>query len=439
MRIELPQVGESVTEGTISKWLKQVGDQVEKYEPLAEVVTDKVTMEMPSPVSGTLTALLVEEGQTVPMGTAIAEMQVVGEDAEAAISGPRPASHQAAAAQSQTIDRTGVLIKDMYPGGPTGAAGPLSQQTEQPAPATPSRRRRYSPAVMRLAEEHDVDLDQIEGTGINGRVTRKDVQRHIEAMQRRQDERPATPAAPSPRPQPTISAGQDEERLPLTPIRRIIAENMVRSATQIPQAWTIVEADVTGLVRRREVVRDDFQRREGVNITYLPFVVKAVAEALKENPLMNASWGGDAIILKRRVNIGIAVAARDGLVVPVIRDADTLSVAGLAKRMDDLTNRARQGRLTIEDVQGGTFTVNNTGALGSVASQPLVNPPQAGILTTEAIVKRPVVINDAIAIRSMMNLCLAFDHRVMDGAEASAFITSVKRRLEAIGPETGIY
>ncbi|MCI0440588.1 MAG: 2-oxo acid dehydrogenase subunit E2 [Chloroflexi bacterium] len=424
----------------MSKWLKRVGDQVEKYEPLAEVVTDKVTMEMPSPASGTLTAILVEEGQTVPMGTAIAEMQVEGAEPEAPdVSGPRPASQQASAAQPQTIDRTGVLIKDMYPGGPTGAAGPLSQQAAPPAPAGPSRRRRYSPAVTRLAEEHEVDLDQIEGTGINGRVTRKDVQRHIEAVQRREAERPAAPAAPSPRPQPAIRAGQDEERLPLTPIRRIIAENMVRSATQIPQAWTIVEADVTGLVRRRGAVRDDFQRREGVNITYLPFVVKAVAEALKENPLMNASWGGDAIILKRRVNIGIAVAARDGLVVPVIRDADTLSVAGLAKRIDDLTNRARQGRLTIEDVQGGTFTVNNTGALGSVASQPLVNPPQAGILTTEAIVKRPIVINDAIAIRSMMNLCLTFDHRVMDGAEASAFISSVKRRLEAIGPETGIY
>ena len=201
---------------------------------------------------------------------------------------------------------------------------------------------------------------------------------------------------------------------------------MVRSATQIPQAWTLVEVDVSGLVARRRAVRDDFQRREGINITYLPFIMKAVAESLKENPLLNSSWDNDAIIHKRRINIGIAAAGRDGLVVPVVHDADTLSDAGLARKIADLTDRARRGALTLDDVQNGTFTLNNTGALGSVLSQPLVNFPQAAILTTEAIVKRPVVIGDAIAIRSMMNLCMSFDHRIMDGAEASAFINSVK-------------
>jgi 2-oxoisovalerate dehydrogenase E2 component (dihydrolipoyl transacylase) len=219
----------------------------------------------------------------------------------------------------------------------------------------------------------------------------------------------------------------------------MIAEHMVRSATQIPAAWSIVEVDATGLVQRRESAKEDFQRREGVNLTYLPFVIKAVAESLKENPLLNSSWGGDAVILKKRINIGVAVAAPAGLVVPVIHDADRLSIAGLAKAVDELTARARQGKLRLEDVQGGTFTVNNTGALGSVVSQPIINYPQAAILTTEAIVKRPVVVNDAIAIRSMMNICLTFDHRIMDGAESSAFINAVKRRLEAIGPETGIY
>ena len=219
----------------------------------------------------------------------------------------------------------------------------------------------------------------------------------------------------------------------------MIAENMVRSATQIPQAWTLVEVDVTGLVTHRRAVRDDFQQREGINITYLPFIMKAVAESLRENPLLNSTWDNDAIIHKRRINIGIAAAGRDGLVVPVVHDADTLSVAGLARRIADLTDRARRGALTLDDVQGGTFTLNNTGALGSILSQPLVNHPQAAILTTEAIVRRPVVIADGIAIRSMMNLCMSFDHRIMDGAEASAFINAVKTRLESITPQTGLY
>ena len=225
----------------------------------------------------------------------------------------------------------------------------------------------------------------------------------------------------------------------MTPVRRMIADNMVRSASQIPQVWSAVEADVTRLVELREGVKDEFQRREGANLTYLPFAVKAVAQSLKENPLLNSTWGGDAVILKRRINIGVAVAALDGLVVPVIHDADRLSVAELAKAIDRLTSRARQGKLALEDVQGGTFTLNNTGALGSVVSQPLVNYPQAAILTTEAIVKRPVVVGDAIAIRSVMNLCLAFDHRILDGAEASAFINQVKGLLEAVGPDTAIY
>ena len=185
-------------------------------------------------------------------------------------------------------------------------------------------------------------------------------------------------------------------------------------------------------------MRADFQQREGINITYLPFVMKAVAESLKENPLLNSSWDGDAIIYKRRINIGIAAAAPDGLVVPVVHDADTLSVADLARKIDNLVGRARRGKLDLEDVQGGTFTLNNTGALGSIMSQPLVNYPQAAILTTEAIVKRPVVIGEGIAIRSVMNLCMSFDHRIMDGAEASAFINAVKGRLESIGPDTAV-
>ena len=330
----------------------------------------------------------------------------------------------------------------MAPVGPTGSGGPIS--ADPPAETAAQRggrsgRRRYSPAVLRLAEERGVELERVEGTGLGGRVTLKDVRGFIAESEEATAETRAAPAvAPSPMADDATS-GSDEERAPLSPVRRMIAENMVRSASEIPQAWTLVEVDVSGLVARRAAVRDDFRRREGINITYLPFVMKAVAESLKENPLLNSSWGGDSIIYKRRVNIGIAAATPGGLVVPVVHDADTLSVAGLARRLDDLTTRARAGRLTLDDVQGGTFTLNNTGALGSVLSQPLVNHPQAAILTTEAIVKRPVVVGDGISIRSMMNLCMSFDHRIMDGAEASAFINAVKRRLEGIGADTGVY
>ena len=435
--IELPQVGESVTEGTIVQWLKGVGDRVDRYDPLVEVLTDKVSMEVPSPVAGVIIELLAEEGQTLPMGAPIASIQT-----EDAVEPPAPnnTTPAAPAEEPQSIDRTGVLLKDMAPVGPTGTGNVIIPAVQDATASEQSgrgrQRRRYSPAVQRLADEHGIDLSQVQGTGISGRITRKDVLAYTEA--RAQTTALDAPAA-SASTVSAVSVSADEERLPLSPVRRLIAANMKRSASEIPAAWSITEVDVSGLVRRREVLRDDFQRREGVNLTYLHFVIKAVAESLRENPLLNSSWADDAIILKKRINIGIAVAAPDGLVVPVLRDADTLSVAGIAVRASDLTARARQGRLAVEDVQGGTFTLNNTGALGSIASQPIINHPQAAILTTEAVVKRPVVIGDAIGIRSLMNICLTFDHRIMDGAEASAFSNAVKRRLEAISDDTGIY
>lgn len=436
MIIELPQVGESVTEGTIVQWLKQVGDSVERYDPLVEVLTDKVSMEVPSPVNGVITELLAEEGQTLPMGAPIAAIQTEDAAEPATPVEAAPAAEE----RAEPVDRIGVLLKDVAPVGPTGSGNvviPAAQSAAASESPGGRRRRRYSPAVQRLADERGIDLEQVEGTGINGRVTRKDVLAYIETQGEIAVQAPSVEEQRT----PTVgrTAGEDEERLPLSPVRRMIAANMKRSASEIPVAWTISEVDVSGLVRRREVLKDEFMRREGVNLTYLHFVVKAVAESLRENPLLNSSWGDDAIILKRRINIGIAVAAQDGLVVPVLRDADTLSIAGIAVRAADLAARARQGKLGVEDVQGGTFTLNNTGALGSIASQPIINHPQAAILTTEAVVKRPVVIGDAIGIRSMMNICLTFDHRIMDGAEASAFMNSVKRRLEAVSHETGIY
>ena len=285
--------------------------------------------------------------------------------------------------------------------------------------------------MRRLAAEHSLDVDRVAGTGMGGRVTRNDVLRYLEQQTATVATTVPTtpPSIPAPVPAAAVAPATpaaDEERVALTPVRRMIADAMVRSVTQIPHAWSMVEVDITNLVGLRSRERDRFRAREGVNLTYLPFALKAVASTLKDNPTMNASWGDDCIILKRRINLGIAVAAPTGLVVPVIHDADRLSISGLAHAVADLSERARGGTLRLEDVQGGTFTVNNTGALGSVLGGPIINHPQAGILTTEAVQQRPVVINDAIAIRWMMNLCLSFDHRINDGAESGAFMQSVK-------------
>ena len=471
--IELPHVGESIVEGTIGKWLKQPGDRVERYDPLVEVVTDKVTMEVPSPVAGELLRIIAQEGETVPMGAPIAEVDdgnspASGEPPVASASqatAPTPAPVQASPAPSTP---TSYLIMDARPVGPTGGSAVEAQsQEDEPAPSEPAPAtavpptviraidqdrqtgverapNRLSPAVRRLATEHNLDVDRIAGTGMGGRITRNDVLRYLE--QQTAIAPPTTapvPATPTAEPALTEPA-LDEQRMPLTPVRRMIADAMVRSVTQIPHAWSMVEVDITNLVGLRNRERDRFRTREGVNLTYLPFALKAVASALKDNPTMNASWGDDCIVLKRRINLGIAVAAPTGLVVPVIHDADRLSIAGLAHAVADLSERARAGTLRLEDVQGGTFTVNNTGALGSVLGGPIINHPQAGIITTEAVQQRPVVVtndrgSDAIAIRWMMNLCLSFDHRINDGAESGAFMQSVKSRLEAMDGDAPIY
>ncbi len=438
--IELPQVGESVVEGTIGKWLKQPGDTVKRYEPLAEVVTDKVTMEVPSPVSGSLLRVLVQEGETVPMGTPIAEVETTDAPQDATEPPARkPADVTPESEGEERVGTTGYLVKDVRPVGPTGGVQAPAAPGEPAEPAgVPSGAARLSPAVRRLVREHGIDPALVRGSGMGGRITRDDVLRYLEAGPAAATTDPTVPATGSEPASEPVPA-QEEEHVPLTPVRRMIAEAMVRSVSQIPHAWSTVEVDVTNLVALRARVRADFEQREGVELTYLPFVMKAVVESLREHPTLNASWGGDKIILKKRINLGIAVAAPEGLIVPVIHDADRLSVAGLARASRDLAQRARQRKLTLDDVRGGTFTLNNTGALGSIVSQPIINYPQAGILTTEAIQKRAVVRDDAIAIRSIMNLCMSFDHRINDGAEPSGFLQSVKGRLEAMGPDTPIY
>ena len=456
--IDLPQVGESVTEGTIQKWLKKPGDKISKYDPLVEVETDKVTMEVPSPVNGVMGTIIAQEGSTIPMGAPICEMET-----DEAVPSTAPAAPEAAQAPAQPAAATppstvGGLIEFKGVMGPSGVldvggdgapaqavAAPASAPAPAPAPAAPAtdgraagERPRLSPVVQKLAAEHNVSLDEatrIPGSGVGGRVTKQDILKYIET---RSAAPTAAPAAPAPAVVPAFEAGADEKVVPLTAVRKRIAENMTR-ALEIPVAWGLTEVDVTGVVRARARLKDDFLRNEGVTLTYLPFVVQAVAQAIKENPLVNSRWGGDHVRLLRRVNIGVAVAAAQGLVVPVIHDADQYSIAGLARAIAGIVQRARDNTLRLEDVQGGTFTLNNTGVLGTVSSQPIINHPQVAILTTEAIVKRPVVVGDAIAIRSLMNICLSFDHRVMDGNDSVSFMQSVKRRLEAIGDDVVVY
>lgn len=434
--VELPQVGESVTEGIISRWLKRPGDQVERYEPLVEVVTDKVTMEVPSPVRGKLVRLIVQEGETVPMGAPIAEMEAA-DGASPPPSGPRQpagAAQPAAPTHGNRPRYATEFLKEVRPVGPTGG-DTAYDAPETDGPGAAPGAARYSPVVLKLAQEHGVDLAQLKGTGLGGRVTKQDVLRYLEQRGSAPQPAPAAPAAPVPQ-----APAADEEVLALSPVRRLIAENMVRSAREVPHAWSAVEVDVTALARYREAIKDEFARREGVPLTYLPFAIKAVTDALREQPVFNAAWDNGRVVLKRRINIGVAVAAPQGLVVPVVHDADRLSIAGLARAVADLAARARENRLRLEDVQGGTFTVNNTGALGSVVSQAIIHPGQAGIATVEAVQRRAVPLDDStIAVRHIMVVTLSFDHRIADGLEAGRFLQAVKGRLEAMGPDTPLY
>jgi 2-oxoisovalerate dehydrogenase E2 component (dihydrolipoyl transacylase) len=420
----MPQLGETVTEGTVGRWLKKPGELIAKYEPLLEVETDKVASEIPSPFGGTLTSIMVEEGQTVAVGTIVCEI------AETGAAALKPAMSAAASAvQTQAPSST----QSSTSTAPRSAAGVANGV-------------RYSPAVRKLAREHQIDLSNLSGTGRGGRVTARDVTVAAQsgAVAPTSDTRTfaqpvhAATAATAPIGVPRQAhapieahAGDEDTVIRLSQMRKTIAERMVQAVTSIPHAWCMMEADVTELSRWRDREKAAFKAREGVNLTYLPIVVQAVCRAIKEHPLVNSAWGGDHIIQRKHINVGIAIDVEEGLVVPVVRDADRLSLAGLAQSISELVEKARKRRLTLPDLADGTITVDNTGALGNVLSVPIINPPQAAIITLEAVVKRPWVVNDAIAIRSIMNLCLCLDHRVLDGAVASRFLGSVKKMLES--------
>jgi 2-oxoisovalerate dehydrogenase E2 component (dihydrolipoyl transacylase) len=416
--VKMPQLGESITEGTISKWLKQPGDRVKKYEGLVEVITDKVNAEVPAPLAGVLKEIKVKEGTTVTVGTEIA----VIEESAGAASGATP-----------TLPREEGAEREPEP----AIAAPIPEEVKSGGPT--EGRTRLSPAVRALIEEHritDAELARIEGSGVGGRISKKDIEdfigRRAQPVAANGEQRQAAAAAS------TVPGA--ETRVPLTPMRRAIASNMAKSKQTIPHAWTVAEVDMTNVVRFRHQVKDSFKQHEGVDLTFVPIIVKAVVEGLKAVPVLNASWSDDGVVLHKDINVGVAVSVDDGLIVPVVHQADRMSIAGLAKAIDDLARRARATKLTIPDVQGATFTVNNPGTFGTILSYSIIAPPQAGILAMDAIVKRPVVLDgDAIAIRSMMNLCLSFDHRVLDGVSAARFLQGVRRWLEGFSEQVPLY
>ena len=409
--VRLPQLGEAVAEGTIERWLKQPGESVRRFEPLLEILTEKVNTEVPSPVDGVLLEIVVAEGETVPVGATIALIREEGEAAEPAA--PEPAAPAEPAG--------------LFPSSPITPAAPA-----HPAPAVAGV---FSPAVRRLAAEYGVDPRAISGSGAGGRVTREDVVAHAARLRRSGET-----AVPARRPEPDDATDPAVERpVPPSALRRAIAARMVESTRTIPHAWMMVQADVTGLVRLRQAARAEFARREGFELTYFPFFVKAVVEGLRDQPSINASWREDGIVYHKRINLGIAVAAEEGLVVPVLHAVDGMSVAGIARAVRDLSTRARAGDLSPEDMQDGTFTANNTGALGSIVSMPIINPPQSGIITLETIQARPAVVGEGIAIRQLVNLSFSFDHRVADGLTAGRFMQAVRRVMEAYAPGAPVY
>jgi len=444
--IKMPQLGESVTEGTIERWLVKEGDTVAQYDPLFEVVTDKVNAEVPSEVAGVVARILVGDGQTVKVGTPLAE---IDDGSVAAVAAP-----PAAVPEPVTVTVTVPTPMAESPAAPAVAvvAAPVAPQDEAAA-------GRMTPAVRRLVREHGLDVRQIRGSGVGGRVTREDVLAFVAGQAAASAAVPpapvspapvspalaqaAAPAAPSYTPPAPVPApvGGDTEVM-LTQMRKGIAAKMTRVKQTVPHAYTVVEVDMHNVVRWREANQAAYKAREGIGISYVAAVIKAVTETLRQHPTLNSQFAEDRVILKQAMNIGIAVAVDNGLLVPVIHNADQLSVSGVNHRIQDLAARARINKLKLDEIQGGTFTVNNTGWFGSVSSMPIVNAPEVAILSMEAIVKRPVVVTiegeDVITIRPMMNMTCSFDHRVLDGAQVGAFMADVRKRLEAWDPTAPI-
>ena len=424
-RVVMPQLGESVHEGTISKWLVKPGDKVVEFEPMLEVDTDKVNAEVPAPVTGILREILAKEGETVQAGAEIAVVETGDGAVTATPEAPAPVLpiHGEVAAEPPEG-----LVK---PGGASAAPPP-----GRPAADLPGERggegHRFSPGVQMAASELKVDLTKVTGSGLGGRVTKKDVQDYASKA------RSAPSAASAPTPTP-VTRSEGDEVVQLTRVRRLIAENMARSKQTIPHAWQTQEVDMSGVVASRSANKAAFQKQEGFSLTYLPYVMMAAISALREHPEVNSTFNETELIVHRDINLGISVGLEDTLLVPVIRRADGLSLAGLARAVNDLATRARNKQLKADELAGGTFTVNNSGTFGTLFSYSVITPGQAGILTMEAIVERPVAVQGMIGIKPMMYLCFSFDHRVLDGLQAARFLTSCRKWLEGVTVETPIY
>ena len=414
--VVMPQMGESIAEGTIVRWIKKVGDQVDRDEPLFEISTDKVDAEIPAPAAGVLTAIKVKEGETVPVNSVVAVIGAAGEATDAAAPAPvearsEPALPEAAAGQPEVGDAS--------------AEGPDADEAEDGEPQSTDdlRRQKSSPLVRRIAKEHNVDIRLIKGTGISGRVTKQDILGFIEAGK---DRRPAAPGGMA---IPAYGPGESVKVVPMTVMRRKIAEHMVLSAHTSPHVYSVYEINFARIGALREAHKAEYEAA-GAKLTYTAFIAKVIVDALRQFPMVNASIDGDNIVYKQDINLGIAVALDNGLIVPVIRKADEKNLLGLSRAINDLAARARTKKLNPEEVLQGTFTITNPGIFGALYGLPLINQPQVAILGVGTIEKLAVVIDDAIAIRPTCHLTLGYDHRLIDGADAGRFLTFVKERLE---------
>ncbi|HSS62096.1 MAG TPA: dihydrolipoamide acetyltransferase family protein [Candidatus Limnocylindrales bacterium] len=433
-RVVMPQLGESVHEGTISKWLVKPGDKVVEFEPMLEVDTDKVNAEVPAPVSGILREILAKEGDTVQAGAEIAVVETGDGAADALPAAPpsRAATPPPEGGGGEVARRAGGEVETTSP------PAPPSPAATPPPEGGGGEQHRYSPGVQMAASELKVDLSQVTGTGLGGRVTRKDV----EIFAAKAKAAPATPAVQGSQqvaPVPAAKPSEGDEVVQLTRVRRLIGENMTRSKQTIPHAWQTQEADMSGVVANRNANKAAFLKQEGFSLTYLPYVMAAAVSALREHREVNSTFNETELIVHRNINLGISVGLEDTLLVPVIRQADSLSIAGLARAVNDLATRARGKQLKPDDLAGATFTVNNSGTFGTLFSYSVINPGQAGILTMEAIVDRPVAVQGMIGIKPMMYLCFSFDHRVLDGLQAARFLTSCRKWLEAVTVESPVY
>jgi pyruvate dehydrogenase E2 component (dihydrolipoyllysine-residue acetyltransferase) len=464
VEVVMPQMGVSVSEGTITKWLKQPGDTITADEPLLEISTDKVDTEVPSPATGVVQKILAQEGETVAVGTAIALIGPEGAEAEPAEAPPEPATAQAAEETEEASSAEGETATAETPqaeaAAPPAEAAP-APESDPAAPAAPAPadgagdKAFVSPVVARIAAEHGVDPSQVPGTGRGGRVTKKDILGFIDSGAPEQaapaaepaaapeapaaaPSAPAAPAAaPAPAPAPQAEPVEGEQFEPMTAMRRGIAEHMRRSLDTSAHVTSAIEVDMSKVVAIRGKLKQEYQAAYGVNPTYLAFVARAAVETLKDYPWVNGEIRGDQIVTRPFVNLGFAVELADGkgLIVPVLKNAETLNLLGMAKGVVDLAQRARDKQLLPDDVQGGTFTITNPGGYGTFHGTPVISQPQSGILGTYAVVKRPWVVQDemgqdVIAIRPIMNLTLTYDHRLVDGAYAGRFLRDIKKRLE---------